>query len=332
MRLVQFIGDDGKRHVAWVQNTEKLWVLRDASSVRDLALEAHEAGRRLAAIVQNHLAEAIIDYAPVVAEKRLLPPLDHPDPAHCLVTGTGLTHLGSAKARDTMHDQAAEPAAPATDSMRMFELGMKGGKPGPGKIGVQPEWFYKGNGACIVPPEQPLELPPYALDGGEEAEIVGLYVIGEDGTVLRVGYALGNEFSDHVMERENYLYLAHSKLRQCSIGPELLLDMLPASITGRVRVLRKGKELWAADVVTGEQNMSHTLANLEHHHFKYAAFRRPGDVHCYFFGAAVLSFSAGVKTAPGDVFEISAPEFGRPLRNPLVRGERKQNLVTVKML
>lgn len=332
MRLVQFIGDDGRRRVAWAQNTQKLWVLHDATSVRELALEAYAEKRRLGAIVQNRLAEAIIDYEPVVAEGRLLPPLDHPDPAHMLVSGTGLTHLGSAAARNEMHEQAAQPGAPVTDSMRLFDLGVKKGRPKPGKIGAQPEWFYRGDGASIVPPEQPLELPPYARDGGEEAEIVGLYVVAEDGTVLRVGYALGNEFSDHAMERENYLYLAHSKLRQCSIGPELLLDGLPSSISARVRIVRRGKELWAADVQTGEAHMSHTLANLEHHHFKYAAFRRPGAVHCHFFGAAVLSCAVGVKAAAGDVFEISAAPFGRPLRNTLVRRERTQVLVQVRAL
>jgi hypothetical protein len=51
--------------------------------------------------------------------------------------------------------------------------------------------------------------------------------------------------------------------------------------------------------------MSHSLANLEHHHFKYALFRRPGDVHVHFFGTATLSFSDGVKTEEGDMFEIA---------------------------
>jgi len=37
-----------------------------------------------------------------------LPPLDHPDPSHCHVTGTGLTHLGSAKNRDAMHEATAK--------------------------------------------------------------------------------------------------------------------------------------------------------------------------------------------------------------------------------
>ncbi len=97
---------------------------------------------------------------------------------------------------------------------------------------MQPEWFYKGDGRCVVPPGQPLELPAYALDGGEEVEVVGCYVVGDDGTPWRVGFALGNEYADHVMERQNYLYLAHSKLRQCSYGPELLLGELPASVNG----------------------------------------------------------------------------------------------------
>ena len=63
--------------------------------------------------------------------------------------------------------------------------------------------------------------------------------------------------------------------------------------------------------------MSHTIANLEAHHFKYAGFRRPGDVHVHFFGTATLSFSAGVKTQAGDVFEIEADAFLLPLRNGL---------------
>jgi hypothetical protein len=183
-----------------------------------------------------------------------------------------------------------------------------------------------------VPPEQPLELPPFALDGGEEAELVGLYVIAESGAVLRVGFALGNEFSDHVMERQNYLYLAHSKLRTCSIGPELLVGQLPSSISGRVRVVRDGTELWADTFLTGEANMSYTIANLEHHHFKYAAFRQPGDVHCHFFGTATLSNSAGIVAQPGDIFEITAVPFGRPLRNSLIRVGEDDRLITVQTL
>ena len=67
--------------------------------------------------------------------------------------------------------------------------------------------------------------------------------------------------------------------------------------------------------------MSPTLHNLEHHHFKYRLFRQPGDVHVHFFGTATLSFSEGVQTQDGDVFEIEAPPFRMPLRNALGRVE-----------
>ncbi len=332
MRLIQFSPGDGARAVGVVsEDGLSVQVIQKFSRVYDLALEADRLGVSLAQVAADGVGPERVDYDSLVAENRLFPPLDHPDPAHCIISGTGLNHLGSAMARDAMHAKPADVAA-LTDSMKMFKLGLEGGKPAPGQIGVEPEWFYKGAGDAVVPPGQPLELPAFARDGGEEAELVGLYVINPAGEVRRVGFALGNEFSDHVLERQNYLYLAHSKLRQCSIGPELRLGEPPASIAGTVRVLRGEVELWSDTFLTGEANMSHTLANMEHHHFKYAAFRRPGDVHCHFLGAATLSAAAGIATQPGDVFEISAPQFGRPLRNPLVASQTTQPLVTVRML
>lgn len=333
MRLIQFKSPEGSRRVGVVSEDDaSLRVLKGAERVYDLALQAHHSGIELKQLVAEHPNEAVVKYAPIVAEGRLLPPLDHPDPAHCYVTGTGLTHLGSAQSRDAMHAKLETEADTLTDSMKMFKLGLEGGKPEPGHIGVQPEWFYKGDGDCVVPSGQPLELPAFALDGGEEAEIVGLYVIAPSGEVLRVGYALGNEFSDHVLEKQNYLYLAHSKLRHCSIGPELVVGELPEHIAGTVRLLRNNEPIWADTFLTGEANMSHTLANLEYHHFKYPAFRRPGDVHCHFFGAATLSFTAGIAPQPGDVFEISAPGFGQPLRNPLIDAGESEATVTIRAL
>jgi hypothetical protein len=77
--------------------------------------------------------------------------------------------------------------------------------------------------------------------------------------------------------------------------------------------------------------MCHALANLEHHHFKYPLFRRPGDIHVHFLGAAVLSYSAGVKAAQGDVFEIHSSAFGAPLRNPLAIAD-DEGMVHVRTL
>jgi hypothetical protein len=128
---------------------------------------------------------------------------------------------------------------------------------------------------------------------------------------------LANEFSDHVTERGNYLWLAHSKLRQAALGPELLTGPLPHDVRGASRILRDGQVLWEDVFLSGEANMSHSLANLEAHHFKYDLFRRPGDLHVHFFGTATLSFSHGIVPQPGDVFEIEASPFLFPVRNPL---------------
>jgi hypothetical protein len=319
MRLIQFLTAANQRGVAVVSDSgNELYPLENTASVRDLALEAHARSIALEALANQRAGNRSLDYAEVIDANRLLLPLDHPDPAHLYVTGTGLDHLGSAQARDAMHLKLAGATEELTDSMKMFKLGLEGGKPKPGQIGVQPEWFYKGDGSWLVPPGHPLELPDYALDGGEEPELVGLYVIGEDGTVLRVGFALGNEYSDHVLEKQNYLYLAHSKLRTSSYGPELRVGPAPDDIQGVSRIQRDGKEVWSAPFLTGEANMTHTIANIEHHHFKYTNFRRPGDVHVHYFGTATLSFAAGFSVQAGDIFEISAPGFGAPLRNPLV--------------
>jgi hypothetical protein len=71
---------------------------------------------------------------------------------------------------------------------------------------------------------------------------------------------------------------------------------LPSDVRGTRRIFRDGELLWEKPFWTGEANMSHSISNLEHHHFKYPLFRRPGDVHVHCFGTATLSFSDGVKT------------------------------------
>ncbi|WLH15214.1 GguC family protein [Pseudomonas hefeiensis] len=313
MRLVQFELNNGERRVGVIDG-EQVREVQGALTVRDLALAAIEAGVKLEQQVNSLGLGTAHDYSQLLSELRILPPLDHPDPAHLLVSGTGLTHLGSASARDKMHQQAGDEAA-MTDTMRIFKWGVEGGKPESGRAGVQPEWFYKGDGSIVVRPGHPFPLPPFAEDAGEEPEISGLYVIGHDAKPYRLGFAVGNEFSDHVMERKNYLYLAHSKLRSCSFGPELRVGELPQHLSGTSRILRNGQVLWQNEFLSGEANMCHSLENLEFHHFKYSQFLRPGDVHVHFFGTATLSFADGIRTQPGDVFEISQAEFGAPLVN-----------------
>jgi hypothetical protein len=331
MNIVQYTDEKGRARVGGV-NEGAVYALQKVNSTVALAQLAMKNAKSLKSMVTSLAAGKPVPLQALLKEKRVLAPVTHEDPAHCIVTGTGLTHLGSASARDSMHKKLEGGAETLTDSLRMFKQGLEGGRPKKGQAGVQPEWFYKGDGRWIVGPEQPLPMPSFALDGGEEPELAGLYLINAKGQPVRLGFALGNEYSDHVTERQNYLLLAHSKLRHSAIGPEMVTGKIPASIEGTSRILRKGQVIWQKPFLTGEANMSHMLANLEYHHFKYAAFRQPGDVHIHYFGTATLSIADGIKTENGDVFEISAAPFGAALRNPLKQMKQDYKPNAVKIL
>jgi hypothetical protein len=327
-RLIQ-IAKGRDRAVAVVEEPQ-LRLLHHAPSIYALAHEAIAHGVKLSALVQQKRSNLVLEYDAIYtgqSEWRILPPIDHPDePSRCLVSGTGLTHLGSARDRQDMHAVVSEDL---TDSMKMFRWGIAGGRPATGEIGTPPEWFYKGTGTILRAHNEPLEIPTYAEDGGEEAEIAGIYIIPADGRPHRVGMATGNEFSDHIFEKKNYLNLAGSKLRTPALGPELTLDPTFDSVQGEVTIARAGKMLWSKKIRTGESEMCHSLRNMEHHHFKYETHRRAGDVHVHFFGADCLSFGEGVRLADGDVMQIQFAGFGRALRNPLQVAAAKLALIEV---
>ena len=211
MLLSQILNTDGSLSVVARDGPEAA-VVRGAIGTYALAAEALSTGKSLAAVIAAHGLGEAVDLLALAAAGRLALPITHPDPSHMHLTGTGLTHLGSAATRDAMHAKL-DGAETLTDSMKMFRMGLEGGRPATGAVGVQPEWFYKGNGHTAVAPGHALTSPGFALDGGEEPELAGIYLIAVDGSPARVGWALANEFSDHVTERVNYLFLAHSKLR-----------------------------------------------------------------------------------------------------------------------
>jgi hypothetical protein len=331
LRIVQLSHPDLGRRVALVEEPH-LRLLQNCTSVFDLATSAIKSNRRLRLTIEQFASTEQLEYDSVYQDRsdwRLLPPIDHPEPSRCFVTGTGLTHKASAENRQSMHvSQVAE----MSDSMRMYHLGLDGGRPSPGCIGAEPEWFYKGAGRILRAANQPLHVPAHGEDGGEEAEIAGVYLIGDDGTPFCIGLTQGNEFSDHVLESKNYLYLAASKLRECALGPELVIEPKFDDVPGRAAIERGGHLVWQAPQSSGERWMCHTLANLEHHHFKHDEHRRAGDVHVHFFGADMFSFKDRLKLEDGDVMAISFEGFGRPLRNPIRIDHQQQPFVSVKAL
>lgn len=357
VRLVQLQHVDGERRIALVSGA-RLRLLGRYRSAHGAAMAAITLGQPLATVLRGLPTVGTESYDAVyrgASAWRLLPAFDHPaSPGSCLVAGTGLTHLGSARNRNAMHAAAAAALAlqegtpaptaetagvsvatgepPATDSMRMFQWGVEGGKPDAGTVGVQPEWFYKGDGSILRAHGEALTVPDFGNDGGEEPEIAAVYVVGLDGVPYRVGLCAGNEFSDHVMEKKNYLYLAPSKLRECAIGPELVVGAAFDDIRGEVKVSRGSNVLWSSPIATGEANMTHTLENLEHHHFKYPAHRQAGQAHVHFFGADAFSFGGGVLLNEGDTMSVTWNGFGRPLVNPLHVVGGGEQLVTVRSL
>jgi hypothetical protein len=328
MRFVQ-LKAGSERRLAMVEDP-KLRLLRDFNSLYTLAQAATITGEKLTSLAGHYLSEDVLDYEQIyqgIADWKLLPPIDQPgEPARCLVSGTGLTHLGSARDRQSMHLAKEQDL---TDSMKMFQWGVEGGRPNTGEIGSAPEWFYKGNGSMVRAHNEPLLIPAYAEDGGEEAEIASAYFIGGNGQPYRIGMVQGNEFSDHLFEKRNYLNLAGSKLRTCSLGPELVIDPEFHSVPGKVSIARDGQDFWAQPIASGEEEMCHSLRNLEHHHFKFELHRRPGDVHIHFLGAHSLSFGQGIKLQSGDIVSIQFEGFGRPLRNPVLIASEKHTPVEV---
>ena len=329
MRLVQINHPGFGRRVALVREPS-LVLLDQVSSVYALAKAAIHSGMDIKTTVEKYLSNSILNYDTIYDGKdewTLMPSFDCPENVFsCLVSGTGLTHKNSALNRQMMHQANQENL---TDSMKMYQWGVEGGQAAHGMIGVQPEWFYKGTGAILKAHNENLVVPAYACDGGEEPEVAGVYLIDSNCQPVRIGFTTGNEFSDHIMERKNYLYLAPSKLRNCAIGPELVIDMEFTDIEGIVKVNRDKNELWSAAIHTGEENMAHSLANLEYHHFKYSDHRQPLQAHVHFFGADAFSFGSGIKLETGDEMQVHWHGMGRPLVNTIHIETGKEEFVNV---
>jgi hypothetical protein len=330
-RLVQLQHASG-RHIALV-NEPDLLLINNFHSVYDLVLKAIDSQTPVKDLIGSNVSDTKLNYDDIYTGKnewKLLPAFDHPEnPLHCMVSGTGLTHKNSALNRQMMHKAVDDKP---TDSMQMYQWGLEGGNPASGEIGIQPEWFYKGNGTMLKAHGESLEVPAYANDGGEEPEIAGIYVVDKEGNPYRVGFCTANEFSDHVMEKKNYLYLAPSKLRQSAIGPELVIDGDFTGFTGTVGIHRNNETIWQSAINSGESNMAHNLTNLEYHHFKYEGHRVPLQAHVHYFGADAFSFGSKLMLQDNDIMSVEWDGMGRALKNHLKVIPETEKLVEIRTI
>jgi len=143
------------RRVALVEEPT-LRFLDSCSSVYELAHIAIGTDTKLSEVARQRAQPETVDYDPIDAgrsEWRLLPTMDHPDDsARCVLAGTGLTHLGSARGRQSMH---ANTDSELTDSMKMFHWGVEGGRPAPGCIGTLRRVSTRARAARYARTEKP---------------------------------------------------------------------------------------------------------------------------------------------------------------------------------
>src|SRR5437764_2555554 len=99
---MQHRAEDGTLRVIAARGGEAGFVA-GMPDIRSLALHAIELRMSLDEAIARCGVEGSVDPARELAAGRLAAPIGHPDPAHVFLTGTGLTHLGSAEGRDKMH-------------------------------------------------------------------------------------------------------------------------------------------------------------------------------------------------------------------------------------
>src|SRR5688572_6126704 len=143
-RLLQFSTEENKQQVG-ICRSDDVYILKQVDSTYALFQYAEDKSMDIEAAANSLATDEVITFTRLAGEKRIKVPLHHPDPYHTWITGTGLTHLGSAASRNAMHEKSANDID-ATDSIKMFRMGVENGKMIDGVPGVQPEWFYKGNG------------------------------------------------------------------------------------------------------------------------------------------------------------------------------------------
>ena len=299
MNVVQFEIPSQGRRVGVVDSDRVVDVTSgdmDMRFVVDVFTAAQRTGRSLTEFLGEATAkdslrsfslDELLATCPGGSQPFLHPPLDHADPHRVLVSGTGLTHTGGMKSRDQMHKEAFGRRCQRRLPRRWKNFrqirpgcsrwGLPVGSRHVGQRGAEAGVVLQRErlGACEGPNDS-LLIPDFTQDGGEEPEMAGLYIVGEDGQPYRLGFTLGNEWSDHAVERVNYLYLAPSKLRTCAIGPELNTDFAFDTLDLSCSVSRNGETIYrSGPLLSGEENMCHSLANCEDHHFKYAQHRRP---------------------------------------------------------
>lgn len=318
VHLVQCVCHQKKSICKVDKDTQQLLLVNNFNSIYELALHSINTKISMIELVLNNLTTTKINYAELISQKAICIPVENVSPLSCYVTGTGLTHKNSELLRHDMYTQS-DSENKMTDAQRIYLSGLRSGKATSKIASARPEWFFKGNGSSVIPTNQDLLLPEYAQGCGEEAELVAVYIVDHNGKPFRVGFTIGNEFSDHVLEKKNIYYLAQSKLFTCSIGPEIIIGDLPENISGTVKIMRNSDVYWEQKFNTGLEHMTHSFSNIEYYLFQHQLFNVPGNIYYHFLGADKVSFADNIVFEDQDVVDIYMDAFNYPLINRITK-------------
>lgn len=316
MRIIQCKFNDQIRIVVMSEdNPHIIFLNKSLKSTFDLFNLCINEKLILKDIINANLSSYKLTLNEFLTKATVTIPVFNHDLSRVIFSGVGLTHKNSVLMRRLMHLKGNNNEV-TSDIEKIYLAGIEHGKPNKNEIGARPEWFYKGDGHCVKAKDE--EIAFYEDGAGEEAELVAVYIISKEGTPVRLGFCIGNEFSNHKIEKENLYYLARSKIIDFSVGPELLIGDMPNIINGYIEIIRKGKPIWESHIKTGSDYMIHSLKNIESHVFSSKFFLKPGDIHYLFLGADKTSFQDNIKLQNKDHIRIKFDCFNIALENTIL--------------
>lgn len=198
----------------------------------------------------------------------MLPCLQPPDPRHGMVCGFGLTHQ-SKVAVPPEHDE-------------------------------RPAFFIKGFADTLKRSGDVLCMSRGALSACEEAEVVALFLVSENGQPDYLGYTFGNDLTDIALAKSKRNYLAYAKLQPSAISHLLYRQPLPELVQGRTSIYRAGNLHWEQEFRTGLSCLCYDVDDLFNTLWQHPALRLPGTLIYLYLGADRNSADAGIQLSHGD--------------------------------
>ena len=195
---------------------------------------------------------------------------------------------------------------PVTDSMRMFRVGPCGGRPDRRRNRHCAGMVLQGRRrrAAALPLRRSL-FPRTQKTAAKKRRSPAIYLIDSQ-TARRTASACARAMSSpttnssgatiSILQAQSFALQHRARTGRW--------PRLSAPSTGEVSIERDGSRSGEERSRPAKKTCAHSLANLEHHHFKFAGHRQPGNVHVHFFGAHSLSFGEGIELKDGDWMQV----------------------------